>query len=159
MSDGIHNLEQSILEWKEGRLSNGHRLALPEHHAILMVGRKVDETSRPAGLNDSMWKIIEGVQLDALPGVEQLAKKFEVSALEIAFYRQLWGTADDEVLPGVVYRRVLVSRRNSVPEPIIQDFRKEVDHWRVQLQSVRSGFESDVPDGLAMQSAEEPTKN
>ena len=159
MADGIHNLEQSILEWKKGRLSNGRRLSLPEHLAIQMVGMKVDETNRPAGLNNFMWKIIEGVQLDALPGVEQLAKKFEVSALEIAFYRQLWGPADDEVLPGVVYRRVLVSRRNSVPEPIIQDFRKEVDHWRVQLQSVRSGVEGDVPDGLAMQSTEESTKN
>jgi len=153
MTDRTHNLKQSILEWEEGRLTNGHQLSLPEHLAILMVGDKVDITNRPAGLDDSLWKIIEGVQLDALPGVEQLAKRFDVSALEIALYRQLWGPVDDEVLPGVIYRRVLVSRRNKVPEPIIQDFRKEVDHWRIHLQSIRNEIEHEVPQGLAMQAA------
>jgi len=153
MTDRTHNLGKSILEWKEGRLTNGQQLSLPEHLAILMVGDKVDASNRPIGLDDSLWKIVEGVQLDALPGVEQLAKRFNVSALEIALYRQLWGPNDDEVLPGVIYRRVLVSRRNKVPEPIIQDFRKEVDHWRIHLQSIRDGIEHDVPPGLAMQTA------
>lgn len=159
MSTSTQSFEESLQGWLDGRLTTGCRLTHPEHLAIIMIGEKVDDSQRPAGLKDAFWKIVEGVQLDALPGVEQFAEYFNVSALELALYRQLWGSHNDEVLPGVIYRRVLVSRQNKVPEPIIKDFREEVNRWQSRLQQARAMIDRDIPDGLVMQAAGNEDEN
>ena len=150
MMKNTQSFSDSLKAWKDGCLSNGHRLTYAEHRCVLMVGKKVKEDSRPQGIPEQLWKIVEGVQLDPLPGVEQIAKQLGVSALELAFYRTSWGTHDVEVLTGTVYRRVLVSKSQGVPEQVIQDFRDEVDRWKTRITEAGLANEHELPETLRM---------
>ncbi len=150
MTKSAQSFGDSLIAWKDGCLSNGHRLTYGEHRCVLLVGEKVHEDSRPQGTPEQLWKIVEGVQLDPLPGVEQIAKQLGVSALELAFYRTYWGTRDDEVLTGTVYRRVLVSKSQGVPDQVIQDFRDEVDRWKSRITEAGLSKEHELPDSIRM---------
>jgi len=150
MAESAQSIGNSLIAWKEGCLSNGHRLTYGEHRCILLVGDKISEDSRPAGIPEHLWKIVEGVQLDPLPGVEQIAKLLGVSALELAFYRTYWVSSDDEVLSGAVYRRVLVSKSQGVPDQVIHDFQDEVDRWKTRISEAGLAKEHDLPESMRM---------
>lgn len=150
MAKSTQSFRDSVIAWKDGCLSNGHHLTYGEHRCILLVGEKVLENSRPSGISEQMWKIVEGVQLDPLPGVEQIAKQLGVSALDLAFYRAFWGRQDDEVLEGVIYRRVLVSKTQGVPDQVIQDFRDEVDRWKERISEAAALKENELPESMRM---------
>ena len=154
MTKTAQSFRDSLIAWKDGCLSNGHRLTYGEHRCILLVGEKVSNDSRPTGVQEQLWKIVEGVQLDPLPGVEQIAKQLGVSALELAFYRTFWGPSDDEVLSGAVYRRILVSKTQGVPDQVIQDFREEVDRWKSRITEAGSAKEHDLPGSMRMTNEE-----
>ncbi len=157
MASSTQSIGESLVAWKDGCLSNGHRLAYGEHRCILLAGEKIDADSRPAGIPDHLWKIVEGVQLDPLPGVEQIAKLLGVSALELAFYRTYWGALDDEVLKGVVNRRVLVSRSQGVPDQVIQDFIEEVDRWTSRIREAGRARKHDLPDSMRVSDDASPS--